>query len=53
MNDRKQINQFCYIVIMKVIERIFERRLGKVVELDEMQMGSMPGRDTTDAIFIM
>ena len=38
---------------MKEIERIFERRLRKVVELDEMQMGFMPGRRTTDAIFIM
>ena len=38
---------------MKVIETIFERRLRKVVKLDEMQMGFMPGRGTTDAIFIM
>ena len=38
---------------MKVIERIFERRLRKVVKLDEMQMGFIPGRGTTDAIFIM
>ena len=38
---------------MKVIERIFERRLRKVVKLDEMQMGFMPRRGTTDAIFIM
>ena len=38
---------------MKVIERIFERRLRKVVKLDEMQMGFMPGRGTTNAIFIM
>ena len=38
---------------MKVIERIFKRRLRKVVKLDEMQMGFMPGRGTTDAIFIM
>ena len=38
---------------MKVIDRIFERRLRKVVRLDEMQMGFMPGRGTTNAIFIM
>ena len=38
---------------MKVIERIFERRLRKVVKVDEMQMGFVPGRGTTDAIFIM
>ena len=38
---------------MKVIERIYERKLQKVVKLDEMQMGFMPGRGTTDAIFIL
>ena len=38
---------------MKVVEKIFERRLQKVVKVDEMQIGFMPGRGTTDAIFIM
>ena len=38
---------------MKAIERVFERRLRKIVKLGEMQMGFMPGRDTTDAIFIL
>ena len=38
---------------IKVIEKIFERNLWKVVKLDEMKMGFMPGRGTTDAIFIM
>ena len=38
---------------VKVIERIFERGLRKVEKLDEMPMGFMPGRVTTDAIFIM
>ena len=33
--------------------KLIERRLQKVVELDEMQMGFMPGRGTTNAIFIM
>ena len=37
---------------MKVIERIIERRW-KVVELDGMQMGFMPGSSFTNAIFIM
>jgi hypothetical protein len=36
---------------MKVIERIFEKRLRKVVRIDEMQMGFMPGKGTIDAIF--
>ena len=31
---------------MKVVERIFERRLRKVVKLDEMQNGFVPGRGT-------
>ena len=38
---------------IKVAERIFERRLRKVVKLDEMQMVFMPNRGMTDAIFIM
>ena len=38
---------------MKVIKRIFERRLRKFVKLDEMQMGFMPGRGSTYAIFTM
>jgi len=38
---------------MKVIERIFVKRLRKVVDIDEMQMGFMPGKGTIDAIFII
>ena len=38
---------------MKVIERIFEKRQRNVVRIDKMQMGFMPGRRTTDAIFIL
>ena len=38
---------------MKVIERIFEKRLKNVVRRDEMQIGLMHGRGTFDAIFIM
>ena len=38
---------------IKVIEKIFERSLWKVVKLDEIQMGFMPGRGTTNAIFLM
>ena len=30
---------------MKVIERIFEKRLRNVLKLHEMQMGFMPGRE--------
>jgi hypothetical protein len=38
---------------MKVVERIFERRLRKMVEIREEQYGFMPGKGTTDAIFIL
>lgn len=37
---------------MKVYERVLEKRLRSQVELDEMQFGFMPGRSTTDPIFI-
>ena len=37
---------------MKVVERVLERRLRKVVRIDEMQYGFMPGKGTVDALFI-
>ena len=36
---------------MKVIERVFERRLRQKVDINEMQLGFMPGRGTIDGIF--
>ena len=36
---------------MKVVERVFEERLRKVIDMSEMQLGFMPGRGTTDGIF--
>ena len=36
---------------MKVFERILENRLRKIVKIDEMQRGFMPGRSTSDAMF--
>jgi len=38
---------------MKVFERVLERRIRKQVSIDEMQYGFMPGKGTTDAIFIV
>ena len=38
---------------MKVWERVLEVRLRMQVKIDEMQFGFMPGRGTTDAIFIV
>jgi len=37
---------------MKVIERVFERRIREKVKIDAMQFGLMPGKGTTDAIFL-
>ena len=36
---------------MKVIERVFERRIREKVKIDAMQFGFMPGKGTTDAVF--
>ena len=38
---------------MKVLERVIEGRLRKIVKIDSMQFGFMAGRSTTDAIFIV
>ena len=37
---------------MKVVERVFVRRLRQVVKIDEMQCGFMPEKGTVDALFI-
>ena len=36
---------------MKMIERVFERRIREKVKIDAMQFGFMPRKGTTDAIF--
>jgi len=36
---------------MKVVERIFEHRIRKQIEVADMQFGFMKGKGTTDAIF--
>ena len=38
---------------MKVFERVLEKRIRCQVSIDNMQFGFMPGKGTTDAIFIM
>ena len=38
---------------MKGIERVLEKRMRCQVSIDNMQFGFMPGKATTDAIFIM
>ena len=38
---------------MKLLERVLEKRIRCQVSIDNMQFGFMPGKGTTDAIFIM
>ena len=39
--------------VMKILERVLEKRIRDRVTLDEMQFGFRPGRGTIDAIFIV
>ena len=39
--------------VLKVIERVVEKIMREQVNIDDMQFGFMPGRGTTDAIFIL
>ena len=38
---------------MKIVEKVLERRMRRVVEVDEMQFGFMPGKGTIDAMLIL
>ena len=38
---------------MKVVERLLEKRLRRLVKVDQMQFGFMSGKSTVDAIFIL
>jgi len=38
---------------MKIVERVLERRIRLVVNLDKMQCGFMPEKGTTDALFVV
>ena len=38
---------------LKVFERVWDNRLRMIVKIDRAQFGFMPGRGTTDAIFIV
>ena len=39
--------------VMKVLERVVEMEIRSSITIDDMQFGFMPGRGTTDAIFIV
>ena len=38
---------------MKIVERVLERRIRALLNIDSMQFGFMPGRGTTDALFVV
>ena len=39
--------------VMKGMERVIEKIIRERISIDDMQFGFMPGRGTTDAIFIL
>ena len=39
--------------VMKVLERVLESLIRSQVDINDMQFGFMPGRSTTDAIYIL
>lgn len=39
--------------VLKIVEHVFEAIIRKQVDIDSMQFGFMPGKGTTDAIFIL
>ena len=38
---------------MKIVERVLEKRIRALVVVNDMQFGFMPGRGTTDGLFIV
>ena len=38
---------------MKIAERVLEKRIREFVKIDDMQFGFMPGKSTTDALYIL
>ena len=38
---------------MKIVEEVLEKRLRKVVMIDDMQFAFVPGKDTIDAVVIL
>ena len=38
---------------MEIVEEVLEKRLRKVIAIDDMQFCFMPGRGTIDALFIL
>ena len=38
---------------MKIVERVLEKRIRCLVNMNKMQFGFMPGKGTIDALFIL
>ena len=38
---------------MKIVERVLEKRIRELVNIDSIQFGFMPGRETTHALFLV
>ncbi len=38
---------------MKILERVIDGRVRRIVKVDDMQFGFMAGKGTTDAIFVL
>ena len=38
---------------MKVVERVLEKKLHRIVSVDEMPLGFVPERGTNDGVFIL
>ena len=39
--------------VMKILERVIDSRVRRIVKVDDMQFGFMAGKGTTDAIFVV
>ena len=50
---REVTNRGLKLLVMKGIERVIEKIIRERISIDDMQFGFMPGRGTTDAIFIL
>ena len=38
---------------MRIIERVLERRIRALIDFNKAQFGFMPGKGTTDALFVV
>ena len=57
MEDKRNCNTYTGVkpleYAMKIVERVLERRIRELVNFGSMQFGFIPGRGTTDALFVV